>query len=358
MSNIRGCAAPAVTARPKVSVVMAIRNEEKYGPSAIQSILDQTFSDFEFIIIDDASTDSTPHMLRSFARNDSRIRTITNAENLGVTRSLNVGLKAVRGDYIARMDADDYTFPHRFADQIEFLDANPDFIVVGGGAQYIDADGHAISTFDRGSTWWEFEWVSFFRPPLIHPCAMFRANAVQKFQLFYDHRLHRAQDFEYWHRILRHGKGSELPGVYFQYRIHDRNVSTVFSDAQRDAANRAGKKNAKNRFSEIAPNDIDAVFDFLHPTTHSTSIDLQRALHTIAAMQSIFAKEKRLSAAQIRDIQRKTAKLLIKNALLHGMHRRIADMPELISLVLTYLPDYCAEATAIARHKLRPSIAA
>ena len=356
MSAVGGMSPIPETKRPKVSVVMAIRNEEEYGPAAIRSILDQSFTDFEFIIIDDASTDSTPQMLQSFARQDDRIQILTNEQNLTVPRSANLGLKIARGEYIARMDADDYSYPHRFADQVAFLDANPDHIIVGGGIEHIDADGKVLRTFDRGSDWWEFEWVSFFRPPLAQPSAMFRTDAVRKHRLYYDNEFDRAADFEYWQRILQFGKGCELPGIFIQYRLHNRNVSIVFSDKQHDSARRAGKKNAKLRFPDIPPEQIDTLFGFLHATR--AEFRLKQAIHTVERMQSAFVTRNSLSTEQNRDLQRKTAKLFLNTVLQHRYYKNPGLAPTVLALIARYFPDYCAETITFANRRMRRAIAA
>lgn len=343
---------------PKVSVVMAIRNEEEYGPAAIQSILDQTFADFEFIIVDDASTDSTPQMLRAFAARDPRIKILTNQNNLTVPRSANRGLEIARGEYIARMDSDDYSYPHRIQEQVEFLDANPEYIIVGGGIEYIDSQNNVFRTFDRGSSWWEFEWVSFFRAPLAQPCAMFRTDVVTKHRMLYDNKFDRAADFEYWQRVLKFGYGKELPGVFVKYRWHDRNISNVFSSKQRDSAKKAGNENARIRFTKIDVDDVENLYNFLYPTAHTTDAKLAMAVRTIEKMQSEYAQEKNLTPDQTRDIRRKTAKLLIKNALDRGLHRNLKTISSFLKLITRYFPDYFSETFAIARRRLRPSRAA
>ncbi|MDB5330388.1 MAG: glycosyl transferase, group 2 family protein, partial [Phycisphaerales bacterium] len=106
-----------------VTVLMAVYNEARFAPAAVESILGQTFADFEFLIIDDGSTDSSAGYLRDLY--DPRVRPLRNAGNLGLTRSLNKGLDAARGEYIARMDADDIALPDRLAGQVAFLDDNP-----------------------------------------------------------------------------------------------------------------------------------------------------------------------------------------------------------------------------------------
>ena len=111
---------------PKISVVMPVLNGEKYLAEAIESILNQTFQDFEFIIVDDGSTDQTPEILRSYANKDSRIQIVTNPINRGIGYSRNRGIALSRGEYIANMDADDLCLPERFEKQVRFLDSHPD----------------------------------------------------------------------------------------------------------------------------------------------------------------------------------------------------------------------------------------
>lgn len=344
--------------RPAISVVMCIHNEEEYGDAAIQSILDQSFTDFEFIIIDDASTDSTPQMLRRFAARDGRIRILTNDVNLTVPRCANRGMESARGKYIARMDSDDYAYPCRLEKQIEFLESNPEFILVGGGVEYMRADGTIYRKFDRGAKPWEFDWVSIFRAPLAQPAAMFRATAVTEHAQFYDDAYNRAADFEYWQRILRYGKGCELPGAFIKYRIHDRNISTRFSGKQKDAARRAAIKNAILRFPEIDAADISKLFRFLYPESLPDARTLSGAMRTIAQMQALYSAREGLSVDQIGDVNRKTAKLLIHNALSHGLHKRFDTASDVLRLVARYHADYLAEGTRILRRRALEKIAA
>ncbi len=115
--------------KPRVTVLMSVYNGEKYLREAIDSILNQTFKDFEFLIIDDGSTDSSADIIRSYT--DFRIRLIQNEKNIGLTRSLNKGLKLAKGEYIARMDVDDISLPIRFEKQVSFLDKYEDVKLVG-----------------------------------------------------------------------------------------------------------------------------------------------------------------------------------------------------------------------------------
>ena len=114
---------------PKVAVLMSVYNGEKYLREAINSILSQTFNDFEFLIINDGSTDGTADILKSYT--DSRIKIINNEKNIGLTKSLNKGLKIAKGEYIARQDADDISMPERLKEEVAFLEIHKDYAVVG-----------------------------------------------------------------------------------------------------------------------------------------------------------------------------------------------------------------------------------
>jgi glycosyltransferase involved in cell wall biosynthesis len=129
-----------VTNAPLVSVVMAVRNGDAYLRESVESILGQTYWNFEFIIIDDGSTDESPCLLADFARGDKRICIVTQ-ENAGLTESLNRGMQKARGKYIARMDADDISMPDRFALQVSWLEAHPEVAVLGGQARFFTGDG-------------------------------------------------------------------------------------------------------------------------------------------------------------------------------------------------------------------------
>jgi len=124
--------------KPKISVIMSVYNGEKHLPRAIDSVLEQTFEDFEFIIVNDGSTDNTPKILGSYS--DKRIYVI-NQENMGLTRSLNEAIELPRGAYIARMDADDISLPDRLLYQVDFLDGNEDVCLLSSSYYVIDESG-------------------------------------------------------------------------------------------------------------------------------------------------------------------------------------------------------------------------
>ncbi len=340
------------TDKPHISVVMAVHDGAAFLRPAIESILNQTYRNFEFIVIDDGSTDETANILTDFAQRDRRLLVKTNHTNLGLPRSLNIGLEAARGAYIARMDDDDVCLPHRFADQVRYLENNPECVVVGAGAEFVDADGRRLSVHDRGLKPWEFAWASLFRAPLLHSAAMIRADTVRQHGLRYDPSFDRAEDFEFWHRLLLHGEGCELPGNYMQCRRHAAGVSSRFAVEQQHAAANAMQLNIKRRF----PNGLDtlALCEYLHPSSNNDPVRFAEAVRCIECLQSAFSKQHQLTIRQQGDIGQITAKLLLRKAAQRGLLLDSVVLPELFGFVVSHAPDIAragggALANAISR---------
>jgi glycosyltransferase involved in cell wall biosynthesis len=207
---------------PKLSVIIPVYNGEKYLAAAVESILTQTFSDFELIIINDGSTDQTAHLLATYA--DPRIMLI-NQPNQGVTKSLNRGLAMARGNYIARMDADDIAKPDRFAKQLALLETQPEIAFCGSWAKAIDKDGNEIADFNYPPISHEqIRRYYWFHNPFIHSSVMFRKNIIDQCGV-YDEKIIRAQDYEYWGRIIRRFKTANLPEQLLLYRVLDEGIT-------------------------------------------------------------------------------------------------------------------------------------
>jgi len=165
----------------KISVLMPTYNDARYLPQALESILAQSYPDFELIVIDDHSTDETPTILAGYARQDSRLRLLRNSTNMGVASALNIGLDAAQGTYIARMDSDDISCPERFERQVEFLDAHPEVGVVGTQLHFIDEDDH----FSPQPAWKpptshaRILWQLLCGAPFCHPSMMMRTDCLR-----------------------------------------------------------------------------------------------------------------------------------------------------------------------------------
>jgi len=194
---------------PTVSVVMPVLNGEKYLAKAIQSILDQSYGDFEFIIIDDGSTDQTEKIIKSF--DDPRIIYINNGNNLGLSKSFNIGIDKAKGEYIARMDADDISQPNRFERQIKFLEKRPHVDIVGSSLKFIDEYGRERGTFRRQLDHTDIKFSSLFSTPMMHPTIIGRTQVFKSHH--YNEGLTNSEDYELWSRLL------------FQTKTHFANIN-------------------------------------------------------------------------------------------------------------------------------------
>jgi glycosyltransferase involved in cell wall biosynthesis len=203
---------------PAISVLMSVHNGEMYLREAMDSILGQTFTDFEFVIINDASSDGTANIIRSYA--DSRIRLVENKRQKGLAASLNAGVAHCRCRYIARMDADDISLPQRLQKQFTYLEDHPEIGVLGSWHQLLDTE-----TVYRPPSQPEEVKISLLRAPsLSHPTVMLRKEVLQAFP--YDEKLSSAQDYELWTRVARRFQMANLPEVLLYYRRHERQISS------------------------------------------------------------------------------------------------------------------------------------
>lgn len=204
---------------PTVSVLMGVHDEETYLRSSIRSLLEQTFGDFELIVVDDCSTDGTPAILESI--DDDRLQILRNEENKGLTVSLNRALARARGRYVARQDADDASHPERLQRQVEFLDRHEQVAMVGTGAHLIDGDGRVIHrrrvlrrvTFDD----------LLEKNHLIHGSVVARRDVLEELG-GYDELYQFSQDLDLWLRLARDHEIRNLTEPLYRFRIHDDSV--------------------------------------------------------------------------------------------------------------------------------------
>jgi glycosyltransferase involved in cell wall biosynthesis len=218
---------------------MSVYNGATYLEDAINSILQQTYANFELIIVNDASTDATPEILQKF--DDCRIRVLTNSENLGLTKSLNRGIGAARGRYIARMDADDLSLPHRLERQWQFLEEHPDFALVGSSYYQIDENGHILSLIrvltadsDLRAGLRQQNWFG-------HGSVMMRRKAVQQMN-GYDEQFTYAQDYDLWLRLSEHFEVANLEEPLYCWRASSSCISRSKTEEQEHFADLARQK--------------------------------------------------------------------------------------------------------------------
>lgn len=222
---------PACT--PRISVVMSVYNGEKYLREAIQSIFRQTYQDFEFIIINDCSTDTTSEIIKSF--NDPRIKVINNQENIGLTKSLNKGVKTTNGEYIARMDADDISLPHRFETQIKFLDENPEYALVGSSFYQINDVGKTIAL--TGVLTGDADLCSGLKSHnrFGHGSVLMRKAAFTECN-GYNEEFEYTQDYDLWLRMSERFKIANIEEPLYCWRLTANCISVIKKEKQKHYA--------------------------------------------------------------------------------------------------------------------------
>lgn len=190
---------------PKISVIMSTFNRANLLPRAIDSVLNQTFKDFEFIIINDGSEDETAEILKNYAQKDKRIIILDNNGHKGLVYGLNRALKIARGTYIARMDDDDRSLPERFECQINYLEEHPNVTVVGT-AVYLDNNNDPLEYTTAGSSDpKEANIISYIQVPTMQPTTLIRHDFIKKHHIRYNPKYPSAEDTHFWYLIARKG---------------------------------------------------------------------------------------------------------------------------------------------------------
>lgn len=213
--------------QPKVSVVLPVHNGERFLSLAIESVLTQTLEDFELIVIDDGSDDSTPALLSWFAALDKRLRVQRNPSRLGVSASLNRGIALAKAALIARMDADDICVPRRMELQSAFLDAHPAIGVLGSAVEFIDERGRPFGVLEFPLSPLAVQWRSFISAPFVHPSVMLRKALLTTHGIFYREEYDAVQDADLWSRLLFKTQGANLKQPLLRYRVHAGSVTKV-----------------------------------------------------------------------------------------------------------------------------------
>lgn len=218
---------------PTISVIMSVLNGEDFLKEAVDSILNQTFNDFEFIIINDGSTDRTPEILEEYR--DERI-VLIHQENIGLTKSLNKAVSLSKGKYIARQDADDISAVARFQNQIEYLESHPECVAVGTWANVIDAEGKEINTFRYPERFCEIKEALKSYNPIVHGSALVRREALVAVGC-YNEKFVYTQDYDLWLRLSEIGELGNLPLELYNHRhfpdcisLKENGIQSLFFD--------------------------------------------------------------------------------------------------------------------------------
>ena len=219
---------------PKVTVLMPVYNGQKYLRKAIDSILNQTFTDFEFLIINDGSTDNTEKIIKSYS--DPRIRLINNKKNLGLVTSLNNGIDLAKGKYIARMDCDDISLPNRLKYQLKFMDNNPKIKISGTWAKTIgDKKKIPLKKYTKPK---DIKANLLFETAFIHPTVIIKKIIIKKYNLYYDKHFQHSEDKELWERASNYFPLANLNKILLLRRVHAKSISKTYSNIQKENGNK------------------------------------------------------------------------------------------------------------------------
>jgi hypothetical protein len=294
---------------PAVSVVLPVYNSEPYLAEALDSILRQTFDDFELIAVYDASTDNSRRRLEDAARRDARVSVVA-GPGRGLVDALNLGLARARGEFIARMDADDVSQPTRFARQVDYLRANPQIAVVGSAITLIDAAGKVIREIDYPSTPAEVDrFLIETGSALAHPAVMARRDAmlsVGGYRSLFQH----AEDYDLWLRLAEGYSLANLPERLLRYRHHDTKGSLRHAAAQQLAthvarlcakARRSGQPDPLEARSALSLGDLDR-FDLAAGQREAIMRDVTAAETRAVAGASLPTRTRLAVAAGLRHV--------------------------------------------------------
>lgn len=226
---------------PKISVLMSAYNSEKYVAEAIESILNQTFKDFEFIIVNDGSTDKTAEIIAQYAKSDKRIKFIDNKNNAGIVAALNQGLDFCNGEYVARMDSDDISLPERFAKQVKYMDGHPECGALGA---WTEKFGPSVKRNDGVRYRSKLKLLDFiiYGNCVVNPTAMVRRSILIDNNIKYKSEYKYAEDYAFWVEVCKHAEIHNLQEILLKYRWHDSNVSVTHRKTQLECAERIRKK--------------------------------------------------------------------------------------------------------------------
>ena len=264
---------------PEISVIMSVYNQEEYVEEAINSILQQDFLNFEFIIVDDASTDQTRNKLKQFK--DPRIKIFRNSQNRGLTKSLNKALKLASADIVARMDGDDVSLPYRLSTQFNFLKAHPEIALVGSSYYIIDKKNKIISTVKVPTSPDEISVVLSEQNCFGHGTVMFRKESILKVG-GYDENYSYAQDYDLWLRLEKEFKIANIKKPLYLWRANENGISFRNQKEQKICAERAQKTHRIRRINQKHHHKDKPLVSVIIPTFNRPKM-LMEAIDSVLA---------------------------------------------------------------------------
>jgi glycosyltransferase involved in cell wall biosynthesis len=331
-----------MTIAPIVSVVMPVFNGERYLRESIESILNQSWRDFEFIIIDDGSTDASAGIIDSY--NEPRIVRETFQDNRGLITALNRGLEIARGRYVARHDADDVALPQRLQRQVQFLDTHSDVAIVGSAYIEIDETGRPGKQVRMPEDVFSLRWHSLFQNPFAHSTVMFRrANVLMMGSYACAADASHIEDYELWLRLIwARQRAVNMRELLVRWRLNSQGVSRTFASQQGENFRRIVRANLRKFVPALSGDDrsrdliwrLQVCGGFDEPLER-----VEKALKTLEELVSNFSEYFQLDIREQRRArqmaQRRAAQALLHNARQYSDAGRDKEANELGKLALS-----------------------
>jgi glycosyltransferase involved in cell wall biosynthesis len=269
-------------ASPLVSVLVAAHDAERFLGAAVRSALRQTVADLEVVVVDDGSADATADVLG--AVHDPRLVVLRNAAQLGLAASLNLGLEACRGRYVARLDADDVAMPRRLERQLARMRSIPSVAVVGSGVLDLDDDDRVGRLHLMPTGLDAVRWASLFSSPFFHPSVMLERELLERHELRYDIEFPESEDYDLWTRLLAVADGDNVAEPLVLYRVHEAQASRRRRDLQREYQRRVAMREIGRYVPDLAPGGRGLAFRLGagEPLERSELEDAAEALTTLA----------------------------------------------------------------------------
>jgi glycosyltransferase involved in cell wall biosynthesis len=307
---------PTREGMPKVSVIMSVFNGEPYLSQAIESILSQTFDDFEFIIVDDGSTDSSPMILETFAKKHVRIRLLRNDSNSGLIASLNKAFQAAKGEYIARQDADDTSLPWRFERQVQFLDQHPEVGVLGTWMKNIEQNGEE-KIWKTPISDSLIRWSLLLDPSIAHATVMIRRHILDGDRTYRPEMAH-AEDYDLWSRLSERTRCANLPECHYARLKHQQMVSVRHSEEQQEKGHALRRRNIEKTLEAGVDDDL---LHSLHSARQggklAGKLELERVANLICALFATFVEKNELDPQGKAEVANDAACLLSRIGIRH-----------------------------------------
>jgi hypothetical protein len=305
--------------RPVVTVLMTVYNAGHFLEPSIRSIIDQSFGDFEFLIVDDCSTDGSAEVAES-ASKDGRIKVIRNAQNRGQTSCLNLGLGLARGRWIARHDADDLAHRDRLALQYQSMQKGSEIALLGTNGRIINEQDKLVGLLDAPLSHEGITWSAPFLNPFMHTSVMFRADIIRDEFGGYDQSYRIAQDYELWTRVISKYRSANLPQRLIDYRHLATSMSKVWREQAFAEAGQVSHREVRRTFGReldkteaqliaqfregLTPSDRAAFWELYHEllaTRDARTSDMRRtiAMHHLKAAGALSSRSASLALAEI-----------------------------------------------------------